>query len=88
MTVPKELDLFNIDSERFPLLAEVEEYILEATLEKGDCVFIPSLYWFQWETQGHRSIIMSWDYSASSVLVDLFFQAINQNLHKEDDAFF
>ena len=46
LTVPRELDLFKIDGERFPLLQEIEEYILEATLEKGDCVFIPSMYWF------------------------------------------
>ena len=33
LTVPRELDLYNVDAERFPLLAEVEDYILEATLE-------------------------------------------------------
>ena len=45
MDVPEALDLFKIDAEAFPLLEEVKEYILEATLFKGDCVFIPSMYW-------------------------------------------
>ena len=49
-TLPEALDLFKIDAEKFPLLDEVREYILEAELSKGDCIFVPSLYWYQFET--------------------------------------
>ena len=52
MDVPNDLDLFKIDAEVFPLLDEVKEYILETQMEKGDCVFIPSMYWSQYQTQG------------------------------------
>lgn len=45
--LPEALDLYTIDTGRFPLLAEVQDYILEATLEKGDCVYVPALYWVQ-----------------------------------------
>ena len=50
--MPEALDLYDVDEVkvRFPLLAEVSDYILEATLKKGDCVFVPSLHWFQYET--------------------------------------
>ena len=44
--LPEALDLFKINEDMFPLLAEVSEYVLETTLNKGDCVFVPSLHWF------------------------------------------
>ena len=50
LALPEALDLFSIDAEKFPLLDEVREYILEAELQKGDCIFVPSLYWYQYET--------------------------------------
>ena len=50
-TLPESLDLFVIDEEKFPLLAEEQDYIQEITLEKGDCIFIPAMFWWQYETQ-------------------------------------
>jgi len=44
--LPRGLDLFKIDKKEFPLLDEVQDYILEATIEQGDCIFVPSLHWF------------------------------------------
>ena len=83
MDVPAALDLFKIDEVEFPLLEEVKEYILEARLEKGDCVFIPSMYWSQYETQGDQSIILAFEYQPSSKFTDLLFKAIQEGLHKE-----
>ena len=60
--LPAALDLFKIDAGRFPLLKEVEEYILEATLEKGDCVYVPALYWVQFETQGKESSLLGFEF--------------------------
>lgn len=76
--------MYRIDSERFPLLHEVQEYILEQELEKGDCIFVPSMYFMQFQTQGKESTILGFEYQPSSKLVDMLYQAINQGLHKDD----
>ena len=83
LALPEALDLFSIDAEKFPLLDEVREYILEAELQKGDCIFVPSLYWYQYETQGKESTILAFEYQPSSKYVDLLFKAINEGLHKD-----
>lgn len=48
--VPEDLDLFKINAEKYPLLEEVKKYILEATLNKGDCIYVPSMWWTQFKT--------------------------------------
>ena len=73
LTLPEDLDLFKLDFEKFPLLEEAEDYVLEATLEKGDCIFVPSLYWMQFETQVKLSMMLSFEYQPSSKYVDLLF---------------
>lgn len=81
--IPVKLDLYTVDAKAFPLLEEVKDYILEATLEKGDCIFVPSLYWVQYQTQGEQSTILAFEYQPSSKFVDLLFQAVLGGLHKE-----
>lgn len=39
--LPEFLDIFDIDAKTFPLLHEVEDHILETTLNQGDCVYVP-----------------------------------------------
>jgi len=65
------LDFFNIDKEKFPLLAEIEDYVLEATLKKGDCMFVPSHHWVQYETQEDESTILAFKFGSSSKYVDM-----------------
>jgi len=48
--IPTDVDLFNISAEQYPLLAQAVDYILTTTLEKGDCVYIPALFWTQSES--------------------------------------
>lgn len=43
--IPPHLNFFSIDEEQFPLTKEIEEFILEARVETGDCLYIPNLYW-------------------------------------------
>ena len=64
-------------------MAEVKDYILETTLEKGDCIFVPSLYWTQYQTQGTESTVLAFEYQPSSKYVDLLFKAIQEGLHKD-----
>lgn len=39
--IPEWINLFEIDEERFPLLKEVEDYILTVKLRSGDCLYVP-----------------------------------------------
>ena len=83
LTLPDDIDLFKLNFDKYPLLKEAEDYVLEATLEKGDCIFAPSLYWMQFETEGDMSMMLSFEYQPSSKYVDLLFQAIQEGLHKD-----
>ena len=81
--LPEDISLFKVKAEKFPLLEEVKEYILEAQLEKGDCVYVPALWWFQFQTQSEESTILSFEYQSSSKFVDILFKAINEGHHKD-----
>ena len=43
--IPTDIDLFNVDAEKYPLLEMASDYILHTDLEKGDCLYVPSLFW-------------------------------------------
>ena len=82
--LPKDLDFFNIDGEKFPLAKEVERYILKARLEKGDCVYIPGRYWFQNKTISKTSFLLQFEYEPSSKLADLIFDRIKHISEKNN----
>ena len=42
--VPEDIDLYSPNTSKYPLLAEAEDYIKTATVNKGDCLYIPSYY--------------------------------------------
>jgi len=44
--LPEDLSLFKINAEKYPQLEAISEYILTVSLEKGDCLYIPELYYF------------------------------------------
>ena len=44
--LPKELDLFNIDEKKFPLLKNEERHILAGEISTGDCIYLPSRSWY------------------------------------------
>ena len=75
--IPDDIDLFNIDSEKHPLLAMVSEYVLTTELVTGDCLYVPSLYWLQSESMTQQTMIHTSKYGAISRLVDLLFEAID-----------
>ena len=43
--LPDDITFFNIDAEKYPLMAEISDYIQSATLHPGDCIYLPSLAW-------------------------------------------
>ena len=78
--IPADIDLFAVDSEKYPLLGQVENHILKATLEQGDCIYIPAFYWYQSKTLGEQSMLFTFGYESHSKLVDLLFDAINDGI--------
>ena len=45
--IPDDINFFQLNEQKYPLLKQVESYILKATLSSGDCIYIPAYYWFQ-----------------------------------------
>lgn len=82
--IPNDIDLFNIDSEKHPMLATANEYILNTTLEKGDCLYVPALFWMQSESLSEHTMIHTQRFGAISRLVDLLFAAIDHGSVLED----
>lgn len=78
--IPDDIDLFNVNEEKYPLLAEVKKNILKAELKKGDCLYIPAFYWTQSQSVSDQSIFLSFGYESHSRLVDLLYDAINEGI--------
>lgn len=45
--LPEDLNLFEIDEDKYPLTKILEEdgYVLNAKLNAGDCIYIPAFYY-------------------------------------------
>ena len=59
---------------------EIKDKILFTTLEKGDCVYIPSLYWVHSRTQTAESMLINFTYEPVSKLANLFFKAMEDGI--------
>jgi hypothetical protein len=57
--VPEDIGIFDINGEKYPLLKEVEEYVQSTELEKGDCVYIPNFWFYQWVSNKDNAIFMN-----------------------------
>lgn len=44
--IPEDINLFKVDTSKYPLLGGITDYILKTRVEKGDCLYIPAYYWF------------------------------------------
>ncbi|KFM78922.1 hypothetical protein X975_16825, partial [Stegodyphus mimosarum] len=61
-------NLISADHSLHPDLSHVEEYTV-ASLEPGDCVYIPFLWWQQWNTTGeYVGLNMNWNSDVNSSL--------------------
>jgi hypothetical protein len=78
--VPQDINLFHVNKDKYPLLAEAEPYILKAWLQAGDCIYIPAYYFMQTSTKSEQSIILTFGYESHSKLTDLLFDAINDGI--------
>jgi hypothetical protein len=66
-------------------------YVFEATLSPGGCLYVPAYYWWQSETQktdfssqqSPESMFISFDYESSSIMVDKLFGALDKGLLEE-----
>jgi hypothetical protein len=84
--IPEDLNLFDVDEYKYPLLKELEDdgLILKATINKGDCLYIPAFYYEQSRTVTAESTMLTFTYESASRLTDLFFEAINSGLLEQN----
>lgn len=78
--IPEDLSLFAVDEQKYPLLKQVEAYILKTRLHAGDCIYVPAYYWFQTKSASDLSVLLSFGYESHSRLTDLLFDAINDGI--------
>jgi hypothetical protein len=80
------LNLNKVDGDKYPLLQELEDegLILKATINKGDCLYIPAFYYEQSTTITDESTMLTFTYESASRLTDLFFEAINNGLLEQN----
>ena len=46
-SLPDDITLFEVDAQKYPLMDQVKDHIQHAELGKGDCLYVPALYWVQ-----------------------------------------
>ena len=78
--LPDDITFFEIDAEKYPLMDEIKDQILFTKLEKGDCVYIPSLYWVHSRTLTDESMLINFTYEPVSKLANLFFKAMEDGI--------
>ena len=78
--VSPEISLFTIDADKFPLLKEAESYIQTATLSAGDCLYIPSFYFWQSKSLDQYSTLLGFSYETESKLTEYFIRAIHSGV--------
>lgn len=44
--MPEDVSMFVQNELKYPLLAGVNDYVLTTKLAKGDCLYIPSFYFY------------------------------------------
>ncbi|MEM9600700.1 MAG: cupin-like domain-containing protein [Pseudomonadota bacterium] len=54
------VDLSNPDPERFPRFSDAEETALTATLEPGDGLYIPPLWWHRVQAEGRLNVLVNY----------------------------
>jgi hypothetical protein len=78
--LPEDISFFQDMPDKYPLLSEVRGYIQSTTLKKGDCVFIPSFWFYQYKSEGKNAIFLNFFYESSSKLSELFVDAIHSGV--------
>ena len=86
--IPEDINFFKFDeakAEKYPLFAEVQEYLLFGRVEKGDCIYIPAFWWIQNQTESKESTYMTFGYETSNMLAHLLFTAIDHGILDQDE---
>ena len=82
--IPEDIDFFNVNKDKYPLLAQIEKHILATKLKKGDCLYVPAFYWVQTRSHSEQSMFLTFGYESHSRLTDLLFDAINDGILERD----
>lgn len=90
------VDFFDIDKQKYPLTTQIN--FVEATLEAGDCMYVPAYYYMQTKTisgsDWNRETVMIREmYESHSKFVDVMMEALeaerltDTERHKYERAF-
>ena len=74
--LPEEISFFTPDLTKYPNMKEMTKNILDVSLEPGDCLYLPELYYYQSRTLTEESTILTLNFSSASVLTNLLFMGI------------
>ena len=61
-------------------MAEIQDHILQATLMKGDCLFIPSLHYVQQRTLSRDAMLITFTYESASKFATEIFKATEEGI--------
>ena len=74
------MTFFDPNTEKYPEMKSMTKNILDVTLNVGDCLYIPELYYYQSRTLDDESMFMLLRYQSSSKLTNLLNMGIEQGI--------
>jgi lysine-specific demethylase 8 len=78
-TMSSEMDVDNLDAERFPLFANATEY--RVVIHPGEMLFIPRGWWHHVRSLDKSISVSNISYDAKGIVVDLLSERVKQVLH-------
>ncbi|HUP89684.1 MAG TPA: cupin-like domain-containing protein, partial [Longimicrobiales bacterium] len=78
-TMSSEMDVDNLDAERFPLFAKATEY--RVVIHPGEMLFIPRGWWHHVRSLDKSISVSNISYDAKGIMVDLLSERVKQVLH-------
>lgn len=73
------MNFFDPNIKLYPNMEPVLKHILDVTLEQGDCLYVPELYYYQSRTVHDETTMILLHYESSSKLTNLLNIGIEQN---------
>jgi hypothetical protein len=84
--LPEDISLFEKNSEKYPLLADVFDYVRSVQLGRGDCLYVPNFWFTQFVSLKNEAIFLTFMYESSSKLTELFIEAVHAGVLNKADT--
>ena len=69
---------------KYPLTEVAYEHVQTVQVDEGDCVFVPSLYWMQYNVESDNSMHLTFYYEESSKFGNLLYDGLRLGVHKDE----